>query len=152
MTDPVSFVSASPRFKLPFLFSGQAQKEFFVNEAHALADMLLHPAIEGEAATPPVNPADGDCWLVAPAATAAWAGQDGKLACFQAGAWVFATPRNGMSMLDLSNGQMRRYVDGWQAAAQVTAPNGGTVQDAEARTAITGLIAALVAAGILPSA
>jgi hypothetical protein len=114
--------------------------------------MLLHPAIVGEAATPPANPVDGDCWLVAPAATATWAGQDGKLASYQAGAWVFATPRNGMSVLDLSTRQMRRYVDGWQVAAQVAAPSGGTVQDAEARTAITGLIAALVAAGILPSA
>jgi hypothetical protein len=134
------------------MLSGQAQKEFFVNEAHALADMLLHPAIAGEATVPPSNPADGDCWLISPAATAAWAGQDGKLACFQAGAWLFAAPRNGMSVLDLSNGQVRRYVDGWQAAVAVAPPGGGTVVDTQAREAIVELIAALVSAGILPSA
>lgn len=34
MTEPVVFTSASPRFAIPLLFAGQAQKEVFVNEAH----------------------------------------------------------------------------------------------------------------------
>lgn len=151
MTDPVTFASASPRYQLPFLFSGQAQKEFFVNQAHALIDMLIHPAIEGQSATPPATPVEGQCWLVGPSATGDWAGQSGKLACFQASTWVFAAPQNGMSLLDLSNGQVRRYVNGWQAAPAVAAPTGGSVIDAEARAAVAGLIAALVSAGILPA-
>ncbi|TIX49373.1 DUF2793 domain-containing protein [Alteraurantiacibacter aquimixticola] len=150
MADPISFTSASPRFGLPFLFPGQAQKEFFVNEAHALADLLLHPAIEGEAGTPPANPADGECWLVAAGASDGWAGHDGELACHQAGNWIFATPRNGMTVLDQAAGQLRRYADGWHMASTVAEPSGGSVVDTEARAAITGLIAALVAAAILP--
>lgn len=151
MTDPVTFASSSPRYKLPFLFSGQAQKEFFVNQAHALTDMLLHPAIEGQNAAPPSAPVDGQCWLVGPAATGAWEGQSGKLACYQAGTWVFAAPRNGLSVLDLSSGQMLRYLDGWQAAAPVATPTGGSVIDTQARAAVAGLITALVSAGILPA-
>jgi len=64
MSDPTSFTLTTPRFGLPFLFSGQAQKEVSVNEAHALADMLLHPCIAGELAAPPASPSAGDCWLV----------------------------------------------------------------------------------------
>ncbi len=42
MSDPVQFEGATPRFALPLLFAGQAQKEFFVNEALLRADMVLH--------------------------------------------------------------------------------------------------------------
>ena len=55
-------------------------------------------------------------------------------------------------MFDLSAGKIRRYANGWHAANAVAAPAGGTVIDTQARSAITGLIAALVAGGILPSA
>lgn len=152
MSDPISFTSASARFALPFLFAGQAQKEVFVNEAHARTDMLLHPAIVGTASAPPATPQDGDCWLIGPAATGAWAGHDGQLAGWQAGNWLFAQPRNGMMVLDLSAGKIRRYANGWLSASAVSAPTGGTVIDVQARTAIAGLMAALVAGGILPSA
>lgn len=151
MSDPISFTSTTARFALPFLFAGQAQKEVFVNEGHARTDMLLHPAVEGEASAPPATPQDGECWLVGAAATGAWVGHDGELAGRQSGNWLFAQPRNGMAVFDLSAGKIRRYVNGWQAASAVAAPAGGTVIDIQARGAINGLIAALVAGGILPA-
>lgn len=146
MSDP--FDSTSPRFALPLLFSGQAQKEVFVNEAHAMADMLLHCAIQGESSVPPSTPAQGDTWLVGASPSGAWAGQAGKLAGRQGGNWLFVPPRDGLRVLDLSTGQDRRYFGGWRAPDTPAAPSGGAVVDAEARGAIAGIVAALQQAGI----
>ncbi|MBW8752952.1 MAG: DUF2793 domain-containing protein [Sphingomonadales bacterium] len=130
--------------------AGQAQKETFVNEAHALADALLHLAIEGEAASPPGAPADGEAWLVGASAMGDWAGEDGKIACRQAGNWLFVAPRDGMRLLDRSTGQERRFYGIWRIAEEPLEPSGGSVVDAEARAVILQLIAALKVAGIYP--
>jgi hypothetical protein len=152
MTDPISFPSATPRFSLPLLFAGQAQKEFTVNEAHALCDALLHAACEGAAAAPPPDPADGDTWLVASGATGEWAGQDGAIAARQGGNWLFVAPLEGMRLFDGATGQVLLYRSGWQRPAAPVAPSGGVVIDAEARAAIAELISALSDAGVLPPA
>ena len=149
MPDPIVFTSASPRFGLPLLFAGQAQKEVFVNEAHALTDALLHPAIEGEADDPPAAPEEGECWLIGDTPSGAWTDHAGELASYQAGGWVFAAPRDGLRVLDRSTGQDIRYLGDWHRPAAPADPAGGTTVDAEARAAITDLIAALVAAGLL---
>jgi hypothetical protein len=151
VTDPISFTSTTPRFSLPLLFSGQAQKEFYVNEAHALADALLHAACEGEADEPPAAPTEGEAWLVGAGATGAWASEDGKLASYQAGNWLFTTPNDGMHLYDRSTGQTLLYRGGWQRPAAPAAPTGGATVDAEARAALAALVSALAAAGIFPA-
>ena len=101
---------------------------------------------------PPATPSDGDCWLVGTAPTGEWSGHAGAIACRQAGAWLFVTPRDGMRMLDKAAGQDIRYAGGaWLRAAAIGVPTGGTTADSEARTAIAALIGALVVAGIVPA-
>lgn len=150
MSVPISFASTAPRFKLPLLFSGQAQKEVFVNEAFGLTDALLHCAIEGISTTPPTTPIDGTNWLVGTGGTGAWAGMDGTIACLQSGNWIFVTPRDGVNVLNRATGQTIHFAGSWQTPAFVASPTGGTTIDTQARTAIVGLITALQTAGILP--
>jgi hypothetical protein len=52
-----------------------------------------------------------------------------------------------MRVLDRSTGQDIRYVSDWQRPVAPAAPSGGTTVDAEARTAIADLVAALETGG-----
>ncbi|WP_137680356.1 DUF2793 domain-containing protein [Aurantiacibacter suaedae] len=149
MPDPITFTSASARLGLPFLFTAQAQKEFTVNEALARLDALLHLAVEGTADAPPAAPVDGEAWLVGDTPTDEWTGHAGEIACRQAGNWLFQPPLAGMRVYDKSAGQQALFDDGWSRASDIALPSGGATQDSEARTAIAGLVAALVATGIL---
>ncbi|WP_395329937.1 DUF2793 domain-containing protein [Novosphingobium sp. BL-8H] len=152
MTDPIAFDSITSRFALPLLYTGQAHKEAFVNEALIRTDVLLHCAVEGERATPPENSEDGRAWIVADSASGDWSGRDGTIACRAAGNWIFITPRDGMRVFDRSSGRDRLFFGSWRKASAIPEPVGGSTVDGEARAAITNLVASLQAVGILPSA
>ena len=50
-------MDATPRWGLPLLFAGQAQKEIFHNEALMLVDALLHGRVESaDLGAPPTDP------------------------------------------------------------------------------------------------
>lgn len=149
MTDPLTFADSSPRWSLPLLFAGQAQKEIFVNEALARLDALLHAVVEGEAATPPASPVEGEAWIVGSGASGAWLLQDGTLACRQSGQWLFLAPTEGMLAFDRGAGQRRLFSGGWSAAPTVPAATGGTTIDTEARAAIGAIVAALSHYGLI---
>lgn len=148
MSDPL-FDSRTSRFELPLLFAGQAQKEFYVNEAHGLIDALLHMVLEGARTDPPAAPLDGEAWRIAGVPTGEWTGQSGKIAVRQAGAWIFVAPCFGMSAFDKTSGCQIRYDNGWSESSRPSSPNGGTIIDAEARQAVNQIIAALTSAGIV---
>lgn len=152
MTEPMIFDGTSPRFGLPLLFAGQAQKELFVNEAHALVDAMLHCTIEGETSAPPSSPADGEAWLVGSEPSGDWSGRAGAIAARQAGQWLFIAPRAGFRVWDRSTRQERFYDEGWQSIMLPLEPIGGSTVDVEARAAIGDLISALRAAGVFPAA
>lgn len=148
MSTPLALTGRSPRTDLPFLFAAQAQKEATVNEALARIDALLAPCVEGEGASAPPGPAEGESWIVGAGAAGDWEGREDSLATFVAGIWLFAAPISGMRVFDRSSGTMRVWIDGWQSAALPAEPSGGTTIDVEARAAISALIAQLSNIGL----
>lgn len=143
------FDSRTPRFDLPLLFAGQAQKEGFVNEIAARLDALLFLTIEAEAASPPADAVDGKSWLVANSPIGPWAGRAGLIASRQSGNWLFTQPLLGMRIYNKAAKQEMYYHNDWRTAARPSTPTGGSTVDAEARTAVNAIIAALVSAGIV---
>lgn len=150
MTD----LPTTARFGLPLLATAQAQKEITHNEALTLLDALAHAAVEdGPRADPPPTAAAGQCWLVGDAATGGWTGAAaGSLAISTAGGWRFIAPRRGMRVLRLADGACLHFESGaWMEPGMIANPDGGTIVDSEARTAITAIILALSARGLLIS-
>lgn len=152
MSEAVIFESTSPRFALPLLHAGQAQKEVFVNEALARCDALLHSTVSGERPEPPETAEAGECWLVATGATGAWSGHDAAIASFQGGDWIFIRPRRGLRIYDLFTGQERLFDGIWKKGSLPVEPLGGMTVDVQARAAIGELVVVLQALGIVPSA
>ncbi|MBI4920967.1 MAG: DUF2793 domain-containing protein [Devosia nanyangense] len=89
-------MSATARLTLPYIAPQQAQKQVTYNQAMAALDQLVQPSVKSRTVTaPPGSPAEGDTYIVGPSATGAWAGKDGKFACWLSGAWSFRTPADG---------------------------------------------------------
>lgn len=86
----------SAKLKLPYMDAAQAQKHVTLNESLRGLDVVVQLSVlDRNLATPPASPVDGDRYIVAPAATGAWAGQDGNVAAWQDNAWAFHTPQEG---------------------------------------------------------
>lgn len=149
MTEFVSFPSTSDRHDLPFLIAGQAQKEYFVNEALARIDMLLHPVVEGELSGPPAEPAVGLCYIVGTGAGGAWADETASIAGWDGTQWTFVKPAYGMAAFDRSIGQSKFFKGFWAASSGPEEPAGGAVIDTQARDAIANILVALRIAGII---
>ena len=122
-----------------------------MNESLARIDALLHGAIESQTATPPTSPQEGQAWLVAAGPTGVWSGQAGTIASYQQGQWLFQAPRDGLRVFNRATGQELLYSGSWRSPRKPAAPSGGTVVDAQARTAIAALIESLIEAGVLPT-
>lgn len=163
-------LDATPRFGLPFLHAGQAQKEVYHNEALILADCLIHAhAVSAALSAPPASPLPGQCWIVGAGASDAWAGETGSLALWTEGGWRFVAPREGLRVragdegLDYfhngtgwTKGELRpdglyisdiRVVGGREPA--IAAPSGGSTVDSEARAAILAILNALKNHGLI---
>lgn len=163
-------MSGSARFDLPFLSAGQAQKEFFHNEALQTLDLAVAAAVEEEPrSSPPSSPIIGACYIVGAASAGEWAGRDDCLAGYTSGGWRFIGPRDGLSAYVKTTGTLAHYrsgawefgkvrgasviLDGVQVVGSqfgaISEPSGGTTADAESRTAIGQILAALRQHGLI---
>lgn len=160
----------SDRLGLPFLAAGQAQKEVTHNEALALVDMLVQPVVRSLApASVPSSPAEGECWVVGPAATGAWSGHEGELACWTGGGWRFAAMLEGMRVWSVADGLFARrtatdwdigqehadalFISGNQVVGErgeaIANPSGGSVVDSEVRAVVASILGALRGHGLI---
>lgn len=163
-------MDATPRFDIPYLAAGQAQKEWTHNEALQRIEMLLCPtAVAGPADVPPASPAEGACYIVGTAPSGDWSGQAGCLAGWSAAGWRFVEPVEGLRARMSLSGEQAVYRQGsWQTGVvdasevrvggeavvrarrpAIAAPAAGATIDAEARTAIGAILAALRAHGLI---
>lgn len=161
---------ATARHALPLLSAGQAQKELAHNEALLIADFMMNPVAEQLGRNdPPATPLEGQAWIVGDAATGAWAGHAGQIACWTPGGWRFLAPFDGLHVWirDQKLWGVRGqggWVAGTVAAAKVEIggqqvvgprlsaiadPSGGAVVDDPARSAIAAILAALRAHGLI---
>ncbi len=149
---------------------GQAQKEMFHNEALARIDAVLQAvALTLGDNDPPGAPVAGQCWITGTAPTGAWAGQAGVMAVWTEGGWRFVAPVPGMIvwLAALSvyarfdgaawrTGELvgdRLVIGGDQVVAArqsaIASPAGGTTIDAESRTCLGAILAALRSHGLI---
>ena len=166
-------METTPRLALPLLVAGQVQKEIYHNEALAAIDLLLAASVEPvPTAAPPANPVIGTLYRVAPsAASGAFAGHEGKLAGWTDGGWRFVAPVEGMRLTERGSGAELAFRNGaWTSGslrasevviggqkvvgdrgAAIADPAGGAVIDAEGRVAVSQILAALRAHGLIAS-
>lgn len=161
---------ASVRLGLPYLVSGQAQKDITHNEALTLIDMAVAPVARSlDIGEPPAAPESGACWIVAAPASGAWSGQEGRIACWTGGGWRFLAPPDGMRIW-IGDRELWAQREGgtWSVGIEraveirigdaavlgsrkpaVALPDGGATIDIEARTAIAAVIDRLRAHGLI---
>lgn len=160
------------RFGLPLIQPGQAQKELSHNEALALIDLLVGPAVlELGRETPPGDPLPGQAWIIGAAPTGDWTGKAHALAGWTAGGWRFVDPVEGISCWVTESSAFALFSGGnWQLGqlrgesltlgglqvvgarhAAIAEPASGTVIDAQARATLNIVLAAMRGHGLIAS-
>ena len=114
----------STHLHLPYIAANQAQKHVTHNEAIRLLDALVQMAVISRVLTaPPATPADGDRYIVAPAATGAWATWDLNIAFYVDGAWMKLVPQPGwLAWIEADSAHVR-----WDGAAWGGLTSGGSI-------------------------
>ncbi len=119
-------MSNTTHLQMPLLEAAQAQKHVTVNEALQALDAVVQLAVKDkDLTTPPGSPNDGDRYIVGPSATGDWASEDGNIAAYQDGVWVFYDPREGwLTWIDDENELYAYDGSSWSV---VTSSSSGSV-------------------------
>ena len=158
------------RLALPLLQPGQAQKETTHNEALALLDIAVQASVVAVGTNvPPIAPVAGQAWVIGATPLGAWEGQARIIAGWTTSGWRFVVPGEGMAVWSVADGQTARFGNGAWAMGVLTGsrltigannvvgtrrpavvdPIGGTIVDAQARTAILAILATLRGHGLI---
>lgn len=137
------FAFSTPNIGLPLLLVGQAQKEFFLNQALSILDAVHRNSVNASRPTPPTTPVEGQCFRVTGPASEAWTGNEDNIAIRIGDDWHFIPPRDGMRLFDSEAGHVLFYRSAWEFAEVSPVPTTGAVIDSEARAALVQLIQAL---------
>lgn len=130
----------TPRFHLPYLFTGQAQKELFHNMALNRLDALLACVLVSRTVTaPPVEPQAMQAWLLPAGVQGAWADEAGRIALWLDG-WDFLDPPAGLKAW-IADENRHLFFDGQDWRAPHASPGQGQLADSAVQPA--GLAAAL---------
>lgn len=120
-------MSDTLRLNMPLLDAAQAQKHVTINEALARADVFAAARAERRDLAAPPAIVDGEAYIVAPGATDAWAGQDGRIALAMNGGWEFADPWEGLALWIGNEACRAVYTGGsWVGGHSAGAPGGAS--------------------------
>lgn len=122
------------------------------NNLKRIGRFAFHLSVKDrDLATPPASPAAGDSYIVAAAATGAWAGKETQVAVWDGSAWVFGVPRLGWKAYIEDEEVLSVFKTAWsagvstnaQAAISMTADSNKTVTAAEAAAGILSVTSTL---------
>ncbi|MFG1478597.1 DUF2793 domain-containing protein [Xanthobacter sp. V4C-4] len=126
----------SANLALPYLAAAQAQKHVTHNEALRALDAHVQLALESVTmSAPPATPEEGARWFVPAGATGAFAGQAGRLAAYEGGAFDFlALPRDALAYVR-DEARFARFDGGAWVAPFSAAADGQLVLESVTATA-----------------
>lgn len=103
------------KLDLPYIMPSQAQKHVTHNEALSALDAIVHlSVIDSGVTSPPSSPNASDRYLVGIGATGLWTGQDGKIAAYVDGEWLFWESRTGwVCFVEANSTLMVKSGAGW---------------------------------------
>ena len=148
-------------------FTNKPYVHFYATQ---LLDLIVAAAVEeGPRASPPASPQVGACYIVAASPTGDWSGKAEQIAAWTSGGWRFVAPLEGMCVFVRNTAVPALYrANAWEIGSvrassllvggqqvvgargsAIAVPSGGTIVDAESRSAISAILTALRQHGLI---